>query len=295
MAEDPRLPYESAILMANRMASASTEDDGPRWTSPTGLASSRERIVSMVERYAGDPSDRETTRIVDLGCGDGALTADLAAEFPRAAVVGVDVAPEARLATERRLADLAALPGTPRNAVVGGEATDVLAHLRPADVVVAVNVFHETRDPVVALEAVREALRPDGVLVATFPGEAPDGELPAAMQAVLHRTSVTVDGEEIELPQVRKDLTFDGETVEWRQYQLPWRKVRRMLSASGFEVVDSEEVLVDARGMVHVAETIVEDPEMAAQARELAAKQRTEAVGPTVDCYALEPTDGGGD
>jgi trans-aconitate 2-methyltransferase len=67
--------------------------------------SERERpFGELVDRIGADPSD--VKNVVDLGCGPGYLTADLARRYPRASVGGLDssesmVAEANRLASER--------------------------------------------------------------------------------------------------------------------------------------------------------------------------------------------------
>jgi len=105
---------------------------------------------------------RGDERVLDVGCGDGAVTARVAAALPHGAVVGVDGSPEMAALARRehpdldvRVADVGALP------------------FREAfDVVVSFSALHWVRevDQPAALGALREALVPGGRLALQFPG-----------------------------------------------------------------------------------------------------------------------------
>lgn len=100
-------------------------------------------------------------RVLDVGCGAGALGAALKAERPHVEVVGLEGFPEAAERARDRLDDVAcldldALDGLPEelgvfDAMIFG---DVLEHLR---------------DPARLLRALRPSLAPDGVLVCSIP------------------------------------------------------------------------------------------------------------------------------
>lgn len=275
----------ATILMGDRMA-AGEGSPTPRWMSPAGLETSRERLVSMADAYGGPGAKRASQRLTVLGCGSGELAADLAVARPDADLLAVDVAPRARLATRRRLADAAdAHDAFASTTVVGADATRLLAHLEPSDVVYAVNFLQDTDDPVGALRAMASNLRAGGLAVLTVPGEASARRLD---DDLFETVAVRVDGAGRELPYLQQQFTFDGETVDWGQYVFPRRVARRLFDDAGFDVLDEDTVPVDARGMVYAAEQLLEDPELAATARELADQQRSNPdAGPTVDAYVL--------
>lgn len=104
----------------------------------------------------------EFTSILDLGCGDGRLTAELCARFPQAEVTGIDISDRA-IAFARAFA--------PRAQFVCGDIRDARGIPAKVDLVVMMEVL-EHIDPDEAprlLEAARKLLPPDGRLLLTVP------------------------------------------------------------------------------------------------------------------------------
>lgn len=103
--------------------------------------------------------------VLDIGCGPGTITLDLAARVAPGAVVGVDPAPDA---IDEAIARLDATD-LPSGADVRFEVGDVHA-LRVAedsfDVVHAHQVLQHLEDPVAALAEMRRVCRPGGVVAA---------------------------------------------------------------------------------------------------------------------------------
>ncbi len=151
-----------------------------------------------------DPRPGE--RILDLGCGDGALTAEIAAAGAR--VFGVDRAPDMVCAARARglavaLADAFALPFARRFDAVFSNAA----------------IHWMKRDPGAVVAGVARALVPGGRFVGEFGGFGNVAAIVTALLAVLARRGV------------------DGETV------LPWyfptpNAWGRLLEARGFEIVE---------------------------------------------------------
>lgn len=114
-------------------------------------------------------------RVLDLGCGDGVLTAELAATGAR--VVGVDASPEMvaaaqALGLDARVADAAALPDA---AELGGEFDAVLTNA----------VLHWVPDTAGVLAGVARLLRPGGLFVGEFGGLGNVATIGVAADAVL--------------------------------------------------------------------------------------------------------------
>ncbi|NMM93501.1 class I SAM-dependent methyltransferase [Bifidobacterium oedipodis] len=114
-----------------------------------------------------------TQSILDLGCGTGTLTADLARHFPY--VIGVDSSPQMidRATAEHpdikfQLADATALPFT-----------------HEFDVVFSNAVFHWIVDHDALLHSVNQALRPGGMLVCEFGAHGNIAHIERAMSTVL--------------------------------------------------------------------------------------------------------------
>jgi 2-polyprenyl-3-methyl-5-hydroxy-6-metoxy-1,4-benzoquinol methylase len=105
------------------------------------------------------PSLRPGLDLLDVGCGPGTITVDLAARVAPGRVVGLDVSPDP-LAEARAAADRAGAP-------VSFEVGDVYA-LEAADdsfdVVHAHQVLQHLTDPVAALREMARVCRPGGVV-----------------------------------------------------------------------------------------------------------------------------------
>jgi ubiquinone/menaquinone biosynthesis C-methylase UbiE len=106
------------------------------------------------------PSLHAGLSLLDVGCGPGTITADLAARVAPGRVMGIDASAEviARAATGRR----DAMPGNVSFAV--GDAYAVDAVDGTFDVVHAHQVLQHLTDPVAALREWRRVLRPGGLL-----------------------------------------------------------------------------------------------------------------------------------
>lgn len=111
--------------------------------------------------------------ILDLGCGDGALTAKLAALGCR--VVGVDASSEQVQAARARGLDAQVMDGT------------ALTFEAQFDAVFSNAALHWMRDPAAVIAGVRRALRPGGRFVAEFGGGANVRRIHEALIAVLER------------------------------------------------------------------------------------------------------------
>jgi trans-aconitate 2-methyltransferase len=101
-------------------------------------------------------------RVVDLGCGEGALTASLAQRWPGAQVTGVDTSPAMLAAAAAH-----AVPG--RVSFVAGDVRD-WASAEPVDVVVSNAVLHWVAGHADLLGRWAEALSPGGWLAVQVPG-----------------------------------------------------------------------------------------------------------------------------
>lgn len=104
------------------------------------------------------PLLRPGQSILDVGCGPGTVTADLAARVAPGVVVGID-----------RGADVVALAAEQHGAIPGltfavGDVYALEAEDGTYDVVHAHQVLQHLSDPVAALREMRRACRPDGVV-----------------------------------------------------------------------------------------------------------------------------------
>jgi Trans-aconitate methyltransferase len=119
---------------------------------------------------------RPNERILDLGCGDGALTAELAATG--AIVTGVDASPEQVAAAEARGLDARVADGC-RLPFDGG-----------FDAVFSNAALHWMNDHDAVLAGVRRALKPGGRFVAEMGGHGNVAAIRVALAAVLQRHGV---------------------------------------------------------------------------------------------------------
>ena len=104
-------------------------------------------------------SIRSTDRVLDVGCGTGALLHQLHILYPQAQLVGVDPVPEMLKVARLRLP-------------LAVELSEAWANQLPYDdnsfnLVISCNMFHYIRRPVAALREMSRVLRPGGELIVT--------------------------------------------------------------------------------------------------------------------------------
>jgi trans-aconitate 2-methyltransferase len=131
------------------------------WDPATYLRYAGERarpFVDLLSRVAAVAPDS----VVDLGCGEGALTASLAQRWPGARVTGIDSSPSMLAAAATH-----AVPG--RVEFVAGDVRD-WAPDAPVDVVVSNAVLHWVAGHDAVLTRCAGWLRPGGWLAVQVPG-----------------------------------------------------------------------------------------------------------------------------
>jgi SAM-dependent methyltransferase len=131
---------------------------------------------------------------LDVGCGPGALTAQLVARLGPAAVSAIDPSPPFVAAVRDRL------PGVD---VRAGGAEDLPFPDGSFDAVLAELVVHFMTDPVAGLREMARVARPGGVVAACVWDHAAGGGPLAAFWSAVHDLDPTVPGES-ELPGTRE-------------------------------------------------------------------------------------------
>ncbi len=102
-------------------------------------------------------------RVLDVGCGDGKITAEIAARVPRGSVLGVDPSRD-------MIAFAASHFGPPTHANLQFEVEDVrrLPYRSEFDLVVSFNALHWVPDQTAALKSIRAALKDSGRAILKF-------------------------------------------------------------------------------------------------------------------------------
>ena len=126
-------------------------------------------VVELLAPLAGE-------RILDLGCGDGVLTATIAAAG--ATVVAVDAAPDMVAAARAKGLDAWVIPG------------QSLAFEREFDAVFSNAALHWMRPQEAVLAGVARALKPGGRFVAEMGGHNNTAAIQVAFRAVLARRGI---------------------------------------------------------------------------------------------------------
>lgn len=122
---------------------------------------------------------RGDERLVDLGCGDGRLTAELAARVPRGRILGIDADPE-------MIAFARAHHGGDSVEFVLGDARSFSLGRR-ADLIVSTACLHWVEDQTAVLACCRAHLDPGGRVFFQMGGRGNCAELVTAARAVADR------------------------------------------------------------------------------------------------------------
>ncbi|MGH3757583.1 class I SAM-dependent methyltransferase [Actinophytocola sp.] len=146
------------------MTTTSDYDSDPdRFRTGTRVTAAHLRPgVSLYEKIAGLLTERGVRRVLDLGCGEGALGAAVGTVFGSVfgSRFGTDAPLVVGLDTSSTMLSAVAPP------VTRADATAIPFRDNVFDAVVAVNVLDHLPDPLPAVRAAHRVLRPGGVLVA---------------------------------------------------------------------------------------------------------------------------------
>ena len=144
--------------------------DGQRW-DVEGYRRFADFVPALGRPLLALLAPRPGERVLDLGCGDGALTAEIAAAG--CAVVGIDSAPQMVAAARRRGLDARKMDAT------------ALTFAGEFDAVFSNAVLHWVADIDAALAGVVRALKPGGRFVGEFGGHGNVAAIRVALAAVL--------------------------------------------------------------------------------------------------------------
>jgi trans-aconitate 2-methyltransferase len=125
-------------------------------------ASGYSRIAALQEDMAAEVLSllhlKGTERVLDLGCGNGKVTAQIAARLPQGAVVGVDSSAAMIAFAQRHFSS----PVQP-NLRFETHEIRVLPFREEFDLVVSFNALHWIPNQGEALRSIRAAMKPDGL------------------------------------------------------------------------------------------------------------------------------------
>src|SRR5262249_30142203 len=112
---------------------------------------------AMAEEQLGHLTLEGGERILDIGCGDGKITAEIAARVPRGSALGVDP-------SQNMIAFASSRFGPPAQANLRFEEADArrLPYRDEFDLVVSFNALHWVPEQDAALGSIRAALKPGG-------------------------------------------------------------------------------------------------------------------------------------
>ncbi len=109
-----------------------------------------------------------TERALDLGCGDGKITAAIAVRLPEGSVLGIDPSADMIAFARARFP-----PAEHRNLTFEVGDARTLQYREAFDLIVSFNALHWVVDQAAALHGIRDALTPGGRTLLQF---VPDGE-----------------------------------------------------------------------------------------------------------------------
>ena len=141
-----------------------------------------ERNSSAQQKWADEVLAKLALRgdelVLDIGCGNGKITAELAARVPRGSFVGLDLSD-----------DMIGYAGTkyknrPNLAFQQGDA-ERMSFQREFDLVVSFACLHWVKDHAPVLAGIRRSLRPGGRVILQFGGRGNAAEVSSAVDVVV--------------------------------------------------------------------------------------------------------------
>jgi trans-aconitate 2-methyltransferase len=137
---------------------------------------------AMAEEQLGKLTLQGSERILDVGCGDGKITAAIAARVPLGSVLGVDPSRD-------MIAFASSHFGPPAHANLHFEVADArqLPYRNEFDLVVSFNALHWVPQQSAALVAIRAAMKPGGQALLRFVSEGQRTSLEDTIEEIRHQ------------------------------------------------------------------------------------------------------------
>jgi trans-aconitate 2-methyltransferase len=132
--------------------------------------------------------------VLDIGCGDGRVTAEIAQRVPRGRVIGIDSSQE-MIAAARRTQQ-------PHHGNLTFEVMDAtaLSFAPQFDLVFSTSALHWVKDHFAVLEGIKRALKPGGKLHLTFGAKGTLSGLAPVMAALMENSRWKARFENFEVP-----------------------------------------------------------------------------------------------
>jgi SAM-dependent methyltransferase len=158
--------------------------------------------IRMLSEHFGPAAG--SARVLDVGCGEGHITAAIRSTFPQAEISGLDCSLTAISHAVQAFSGID---------FIVGNAYDLPYSRGYFDAVVCNNIWEHVPDPLRLLQAISRVLRPEGVLILSTPNRYHVGNLahvltgrPVSLRSEHHVTEYTIG-------QVLEQLRFGGFTV----------------------------------------------------------------------------------
>lgn len=119
--------------------------------------------VESIEHFSFNPNDK----ILDVGCGDGKITALIAKQIQNGFVVGIDI-------SEKMVMKASSLFSQQKNlSFIIGNAIEI-PFREQFDKIVSFCTLHWILQQEQALNSMKDSLKPDGIMLLVLPGKAPN-------------------------------------------------------------------------------------------------------------------------
>jgi trans-aconitate 2-methyltransferase len=137
---------------------------------------------AMAEEQLGKLTLAGSERVLDVGCGDGKITAAIAARVPTGSVLGVDPSRD-------MIAFASGHFGPPAHANLRFDAVDVrqMPYRNEFDLVVSFNALHWVPEQGAALASIRAAMKPGGQALLRFVSEGARTSLEDTIEEIRHQ------------------------------------------------------------------------------------------------------------